>query len=568
MGLNYKQRKYINNTRQLPKLKDGFGEKIGQSIPGLIGMLGSFLDTANPKVTSGEMIRSGGTQYIDGNGYNTYVTDTTGAEAAVKAQKFSGILSGAATGAGTGMLLGGPVGAGIGTAVGAIGGLISGNSAEEELESLKHKAIVESGARNQYGFDSAFTESLRQKQAKKIGNPEDQILHAKNGLEPVLTSHGFKIGDQNAWGEKGEWIWDTRIKFPKLGHGLEYIPYGKNDTAAIRVGNYDAIFTDNIKNSKTGKTFAKSVPEAAANGALDELLMDQAMTKYGNKYKKGMLAAKCGKLPKYSIGAEIVPSIIGGITGLGQLLFSNQDTSRPRSYVYANTGRYVDDLYNIQANSLPIINANREATARANAAVRQSGVYGSAQGNLAYLANAMAERQQNAQTNLAIQNQNAQSKTVAAQAGINAELQNAQRTQQANQWDYDKEAASHNAMVEAWQNGLGNIKTAAAEYIKNNWDRNRYEDIIDLYRQDAKRALAELNARTGKDRTWSLKDDVNSNKTFETYAPSPFKQIKDVWATKPKYSWDPKPNVDVPFVLTEQAMLKQLKKKSLNRKRK
>lgn len=564
--MDLKTRKQIKNG--LPEYKLG-AEEIGQSIPGLLGMLGSFLDTANPKVTSGEMIRPSGTAYVDGSGYDTYVTDTSGAEAAVKAQKTSGILSGAATGAGTGFMIGGAPGAAVGSIVGTVGGIIAGNSAEKELEALKHKATIETGARNQFGFDKAFTESLQQKQAKKIGNPEDQILHAEKGLEPIITSHGFKIGDQNAWGNKGEWIWDTRIKFPKLGRGLEYIPYGKNDTAPIRVGNYDAVFTDSIKNSKTGRTFAKSVPEAAANGALDELLMDQAMTKYGDKYKKGIFAAKYGKLPKYSIGAEIVPSIIGGITGLGQLLFSRQDTSRPRSYAYADTDKYVNDLYAIQANPLPIINANREATARANSAVRQSGIYGSAQGNLAYLANAMTERAQNAQSNLAIQNQNAQYRAAAAQAGINAELSNAQRAQQSNQWDYDKEAASHNAMVEAWQNGLGNIKNAAAEYIKNNWERNRYEDIIDLYRQDAKRAWAELNARTGNNRTWSLKDDVNSNKTFETYAPSPFKQIKDVWAPKPKSApFNPIPNVDVPFASMEQTMLKQLKKKPINRRRK
>lgn len=569
--MDLKDRKFIKNTKpSLPKYEGGFDEKIAMGASGLLSMLGQIANATRSGVTAEGLLGTSrrSTGNFDGFEYDVYSPiDSSSAASQVSAQNTGNIFSLMGSGAAIGGAVAGVPGIIGGVIPGLVGGLAAADQASSDFERQKREAERKLSIKQDRSLFTAQNKAMLNNYAKNFGNLDSlQLTQAEEGLEPSVNPYTRETYDkykvQTIDGED----WDTANA---LGAPNEFIVRGNKykrihgtpgDTNLLNIDmKRDGIISnkDSFKNPETGHKLSQDVPLYSALKRLPDLLYYQAMQ------KNGLMKAKCGYLPKYDLGLEnIIPAIFNTGVGIHQILASKDKMSSPQSYFgneYATNA--LRNLHSYRVNTLPIYNEARAAQARTNDALVRSGGLSAGQLGAALLASERNTLANNAKTLTDAQLQNIKLSSEADMADINVGAQNAARKQSAYQWDYDKEAAAHNAMVQAWNTGAQNISEAVANYIKMNWERNKFQQIMDLYHKDAE--IKNLRSKGGYNgTTWSLKGDYTPQQTFEKYAPTPFKSIKDVWAPKPKSApFNPIPNVNVPFASMEQAMLKQLKKK-------
>lgn len=305
---------------------------------GALDFVGTMNDISTNKISSDEMMGSGGTSNESANGisYQQSKVDEAGyqnkIDATAKAGTMAAMGKGAALGGAIGSVipgLGTVAGGAIGGVIGGIAGLFGSSKAKREAKRQMRIAVDRTIASNTQNRETAYTTGLRNEfNRENITDTSQSLFHAALGKEklevnPVTgktfqntlryTSHGPAIGPQGGWGTKGEVIADG------LGYGYE-IPTGPNDTAKIDVDEGDSIYSLHVKNPSTGNSVAHDakILLRAGNGKMsisdkNWLDMNQQVGKmmmYAGKRKPhtntGYLG---GTLKKLSLGDENITDI-------------------------------------------------------------------------------------------------------------------------------------------------------------------------------------------------------------------------------------------------------------------
>ena len=327
--MELKDKKYINNTRQLPKFQDGFnwtptdpvwnqkinytpykmpsfggstkstgssssngvyGADWGSAIGSTIGAIGSIYGAHQYDDTYHDLINKYGTStgHYGDQAYTRYNDIDTDAESdIINAQNTKNLLGTTASGAlagtsiGTAIMpgVGSVIGGGIGAVAGFIGGWFGGKSRKRKAEEQQRKAQQLIIDRNDNNKSYAQTSVLQQKEAQRFGDTRAQQLFGysggKDAVDPVTgstvkdhiveTSEGPKVDKQNSWVSEGESVWN-----PTTGYA-NYITHGPNDSARANLKDEDVVFGDVI-NPLTGKSFkTDAAPYIIAKEKLDKM---------------------------------------------------------------------------------------------------------------------------------------------------------------------------------------------------------------------------------------------------------------------------------------------------------
>lgn len=189
-------------TKAAPKagagtfLKNNAGS-IANAAMSAIDFVGTIGDISKNKISSDEMMGTGGTmqQNVNGIGYTEERVDEAGVQRQIdetaKAGTTAAMGKGAALGGAVGTIFG-PVGTGIGAlaggVIGGIAGLFGSSKAKREAERQKRIAINRTHAANAQKRETAFTTGLRNEFNRTNVTDESQSLfHAEEGKEGAVN---------------------------------------------------------------------------------------------------------------------------------------------------------------------------------------------------------------------------------------------------------------------------------------------------------------------------------------------------------------------------------------------
>ena len=423
-----------------------------------------------------------------------------------------GAAFGAAVGSiipGLGTVVGGLIGAGLGALIGGAGSAKRAREHRQMVNRYNDKAL-------HLGTDAegwALTKAMQLNNAEENGVPDKQLIYGHaNGKQPevnsktgrtkddvlMYTPRGYKFGKANALGEPGETMLDT-----ETGE-ISTIPYRPGDSKhpgdvqPIEAKKETAIFTNRWIDPVTGKSFAK----AAIDGDDDPyaLLNRMKILVNDNKSKKGLMKAKCGKLPKYYEG-WIPNAISSGATMLGGLAqyldAKNQSVKKPNSYVSnPYEMKAFETLAGLRINPYPISLNLKNAELRTNRAIDVSGGLSVGQRKLQRLA-ALNQTQRNISDALAnIEMQNNSYFSDYAKTALQAGMNNAKMAMAANQYDLDYYSKAHAARQQGMQAGMYNLINGMQQYYANDFKRRQFNDTMGLYREqldiDKQKTLADI----------------------------------------------------------------------------
>lgn len=208
---------------------------------------------------------------------------------------------------------------------------------------------------------------------------------------------------------------------------------------------------------------------------------------YG-QYKNGKdhsSSYEYGSVPEMDWASNAIPMGIGMLSSLGQYFQAkNQDIHTPNIYApnpYENEaltklGSIKYDPYNQIRSIYDIDRQNRYF-------INQAGGQLGAQKYLANVASGLATQKQIAEELSKSQLQNDQYKTAYAQALLNTGNSNAQRRQQANQYNTEYAASAHAAKQQGMQMGIMNFMDYLQQYSANEYKRNMGNGMLGLYQQ-------------------------------------------------------------------------------------
>lgn len=224
-----------------------------------------------------------------GNTYNTYSGPNLQAELDyASSQKTSRNLNNTINAAGTGAAIGSAIAPGIGTLIGGLGGALYGG-----LSALFGFGDTYEDVMNEYRKtqDVAALKSLQSEASAKnkdvrqgfYERSNDGRVAAAGGKKPVY-GRGGKI---NAKVSNGEWIGNLKEGW------VQQVPGEPNnkDTENANLRSSDYVISNPF------------VPLAAATGDIKGTLILQDMyNRNKQNFKQAPMKAKCGKMPKYSVG--------------------------------------------------------------------------------------------------------------------------------------------------------------------------------------------------------------------------------------------------------------------------
>lgn len=489
-------------------------ENAGNLITEGIGMYGAVKDASTYDNDAQGLSGEAGTseRNIGGVGFTQYNDPNSTAEMKrVNAQATGNTLGSAGAGAALGGTIGSiipGVGTAIGTAAGAIIGGVAGWIGAGKKKEKARRALEEARIRNQaltsMNRDDALTKSIRLANAREIGNPAGQMYAFAGGKQPV---YGFVDGKANARVSNGELIGNFEDgTVERVGRGKD-----NKDSRLARLRPSDFVITNKYGLSDY----------AAATGDFEGALNMQAQM---NKYKNG-------KLPGFKDGnwENIIPSALGTAIGLGQYLDAKgQSVYRPNTYAanpYETEG--LSTLAELRTNPYPTLNQLREAEARQNAAINQSGGLSAGQRWLSRAATLNATQQNMGKYLSDVQAQNNAYRQAYANAALSTGQANAQRRQQAYQWDADTYAKGHAARQDMMQMGLRNMLDQIQSYYANSWKKNQFDKMYGLYSQQQQIEMDKYlrSLGTGSSDTWSefdkyptLMETTDGRNAFNTRA--------------------------------------------------
>lgn len=306
--MDLKDRKFINNNKDLPKYKEGltpFQQRLqangATALTSTIGFVGNLANSGSYDKSVTDLNTQAGQSQSSTGGYGYTIQNTADYAREmeeVSAQNTANTLGLMTSGAGTGAAIGslaGPVGGVIGGAVGAVGGLIGGlfggSSRRKKAEEAIRRQQTLAMQKNEFNRAKANTNRLSDKYAEENGFDATQYLNSgfAKGKQPVYSPFGKVNAKADSKVSKGEVAIDTLT-------GSRYrIPTGPNDTALFAGGKnpYTAIITNKYGLSD----IAMEDPETAI--ALQGALKENGML---GRNKQGY---KCGKLPKYYLGRNL-----------------------------------------------------------------------------------------------------------------------------------------------------------------------------------------------------------------------------------------------------------------------
>ena len=514
---------------------------------GALDFVGTMGDISTNKISSDEMMGSGGTTNESANGisYQQSKVDEAGYQSKIDATAKAGTMAamgkGAALGGAIGSVipgLGTVAGGAIGGVIGGIAGLFGSSKAKREAERQKRIAISRTAASNDQNREQAYTIGLRNEFNRENRTDTSQSLfHAEEGVEGAInprtgatykkhvvnTAYGKVKAPQNAWVSKGEVI---RSK----DGSLYRVQSGNNDTARAYLQNGDSVYSKKIINPETGNSIADDAASYAMAGQLDRLDMNQnvgRMMKEAGRRKTNLLPGFLGGTNKYKClpGFEGGTGFWGTINQIGNSIdldniatlgsaFINaaQRDARaeggiraPKSFV-ANPYEQdaLQQLNSLHSDYYPVWAQNRELEGRGKSSIMQSGGLSAGQKMLGYMGLTNQTQQNNASALFEHQGRENALRAQAAKASLEAGNQSATRQQQAYQWDEDMLAKAHAARENMLETSAYDRQNALESFFANKFKKNQFDRTMNLYESQQKNDDA---------KTQALINQLGANKT-------------------------------------------------------
>ena len=332
-------------------------------------------------------------------------------------------VSGAATGGAIGSVIPG-IGTFFGSIVGGIGGLVggyfAGRSKKRKMERALRQQAINAAIGNNFNRSVAYSNVLDRQFAEEYGNQSSQNLYLSKGKDSNCAPHysfgkettldsayGMIKGKPNAMTQQGEFIFDPTTF---IGHEVQR---GPNDNAPSYVRGKDAVITNKYGLSDMAK-------EAYANGDIEGVFDVMNIQRYLNKRNGGKRHFSKGTIPVSTLWPHFATI---GASLADYIPAKKQSTYKPQYYVPIS-GEGVRDMYGINMNAFPMINAVRDKASQGKRMFYNTG--GLSGGNRQLIGTAIVNDMQN---NI-------------ADALYKAQLQNNQYAMQAATAKYTRDAAN------------------------------------------------------------------------------------------------------------------------------
>lgn len=544
--MELKDRKRIVNGK-LPKFDPGKADW-GNIATSAVGTGTAIYDAHQYNTTSDDMMYEAGTDNanIGGIGYTQYNdVNRDKIMSDVSAQNKRSTLTTTLSGVGTGAAIGSAILPGLGTGIGAligglggfIGGWLGGKSRKRKAREQAALAQQKIDNYNEMNRSDALTQQLQMNQAEKYGDTRSQLLGYSAGKPKfVHTAQGLVPGVPNADTNFGETIQGENgdVHVVNEGHGdtaksnikASDRIYGETKDPYFKQSYEDLVRPAALMKEKIQRNRPKgigSLGEASRqtyNKAIApiERQLDEYINYIGNRMDITMANEKykCGK-PKYSPGkrnedgnidtyglnwwTNAIPSGVNALLGLGQYFSAKGDTPyKPDTYI-ANRfqTKGLSTLGGLRVSEYPIIQQLRDAEARTNYAINASGGLSTAQKNLARISSLNGTQQQIGNALQSIQQQNNAYRAAYANAMLQSGESEAQRRQQAKQYDLDYYSKAHAARQQMMQMGMRNFLDYVNQYSANEFKRKSAIANYDLYAQHLKNESDKLASYLKKD---------------------------------------------------------------------
>lgn len=191
-----------------------------------------------------------------------------------------------------------------------------------------------------------------------------------------------------------------------------------------------------------------------------------------------------GKVPKYALLASRLGPALTEMTMLNHWLKNKPGSTD----IYAANPYETQALSTMASNRVtpyPALQAINLENRKGIYNINQSGGYSGGQRQNARVAQNIGAQRNVANALLQAQDQNAKYRDQWAQAALSAGAQDAQRRQAANQYNWEAYNKAHGAKIKGIETHLANLGAMWQKYWADRIKNKQYEDILNIYQQDA-----------------------------------------------------------------------------------
>lgn len=191
-----------------------------------------------------------------------------------------------------------------------------------------------------------------------------------------------------------------------------------------------------------------------------------------------------GKVPKYALLASRLGPALTEMTMLNHWLKNKPGSTD----IYAANPYETQALSTMASNRVtpyPALQAINLENRKGIYNINQSGGYSGGQRQNARVAQNIGAQRNIANALLQAQDQNAKYRDQWAQAALSAGAQDAQRRQAANQYNWEAYNKAHGAKIKGIETHLANLGAMWQKYWADRIKNKQYEDILNIYQQDA-----------------------------------------------------------------------------------
>lgn len=496
------------------------------------------------------------TNTINGISYNTRSIDQKEQMQQLKRENTANTFKTVGAGATLGGSVGGPIGAGIGAAVGLVGGLFGSQSRKNKLRNRLNELRQDLNYENNYNQASALDQSIKQNSntitSGMLYGANKGFDGNMNNYNKVWTPDGFIKGNTNSVVGKGESI----INFnsgkgsivTKGKRGVDNQPSGVHPTD-------DTVILGNDINWATGHRFSddampytnklsklnKIEKQAGKFGNLSSLskITQQVQKKTIDPYKQDALKAlkvyadqqktqheienESNNYPMYDEGYDgWIPSALNIISSIGNYIGTkNSSLRKPNSY-QANTyeGSALNTLRNLNINKYGYLRPIYDTVRQYNYAVNNSGGLTAGQKAAQRAAVTLGTQKNIADILNKIDEQNNRYKQSYAEALLNTGAANAQRRQQAYQYDDQAYSQAHGAKEQMLQTYRNDLYNAIWQGFANKNKYDMFKDTMNMYYQD-KPYRTRQDIPSANFNTRAIKPKTSTNNIFNTTVKAP-----------------------------------------------
>lgn len=444
------------------------------------------------------------------------------------ANTFSSVASGAALGGTIGSIvpgIGTAIGAGLGGVIGGVASIFGGKKRKRDANETLNSAQSQLNTIDNFNRGVAASKGLQNEFYEQYGNPENQILITKDGVDYynkknnmnvglAQTKNGLAFAPVNAIANGKEKIVNTDEERASriAGDGKEnkhlYLEEGdkvitdkfglakKADPYVQAVNNINQVIDQisnmaNYQKTEASRGIANNVIKAKVNALKQERSQYNEVLKGiadEQSYLRsiGLLKQDPSYLPHASNGFDwgnVVSGIAGMATGLGQYInASSQKIKKPNSYVpntYAQSA--LNTLGGLRIDNKPIMDEITSADAAAKYGIRNSGGLSQGQRHAMYAATTLNTQNAAAQARLNAQLQNNSYAEKYAQMKAAIGEQEAKSAMEAKFRDLDFYSKAHAAKLQGQNMGIYNIINAMQQYYANANKLGMFRDMYGLY---------------------------------------------------------------------------------------